>query len=155
MTRSMQTHMILSSIHTQYEWDWAAAERAARRAAELNPNVKFVPMVALAGALRGSHSSVEVPDRGQPKVVRAAPLPRVAYFVASRYDEAIAQAKEVLEAQPNYPFTHIVLGWSYAFKGMYAEAVASCDRGRELHPPGANIRGDSGCSYVYSLAGDR
>ncbi len=149
-----ETHLILASTHS-YEWDWAAAELARRRAAELNPNLKFALWLRLRGHYEEAIQAVKYLIEVNPKSLGPRHSLAWAYFVASRYDEAIAQAKEVLEAQPAMTFTHIILGWSYAFKGMHAEAVASCDKGRELHPPGANIRGDSGCAYVYSLAGDR
>ncbi len=117
-----QTHMILSAIHTQYEWDWAAAERAARRAAELNPNVKFCPMVTFEGRYEETIQSSKYRIEVNPKSSGPRRYLAWACFGASRYDEAIAQAKEVLEAQPAMPFTRIVLGWSYAFKGMYCRS---------------------------------
>ncbi len=46
----------------------------------------------------------------------------ILYF-AGRSDEAIKILQETLEFDPNFSFAHLYLGYNYAAKGMYREAV--------------------------------
>jgi tetratricopeptide (TPR) repeat protein len=51
-----------------------------------------------------------------------------AYFMARRYDEAIAELRRVLERDPTLSRAHGRLGWAYARKGMYREALAESEK---------------------------
>ena len=48
----------------------------------------------------------------------------ILYF-ARRYDEAIQVFQNVIKMQPDYAIAHVYLGYTYAAKGQYAEAIAA------------------------------
>src|SRR4030095_13766286 len=51
-------------------------------------------------------------------------------FLASRFDDAIAQCRKALELDPGAVAAHTVLRWSYERKGMVAEALAAYEQER-------------------------
>ena len=53
---------------------------------------------------------------------------------ARRYDEAIEQAKRALTLDPNFYYTHYILGWAYYEKGVYPEAISEYLKSLELNP---------------------
>ncbi len=52
------------------------------------------------------------------------------------YDRALEQLQKALEFDPNFVWTHGLLAQVYAWKGMYEESLAACEKV-------ANLRGDS------------
>lgn len=52
-------------------------------------------------------------------------------YFSRRYDEAGAQLRETLRMDPNFPQAHIWLGYLYATKGQYDEAIAEFNRVRD------------------------
>ena len=49
-----------------------------------------------------------------------------------RYDEAIAQAQKTIALDPQFPITYYTLGDAYEEKGMFREAIAAFEKGREI-----------------------
>jgi tetratricopeptide (TPR) repeat protein len=71
-------------------------------------------------------------------------------YFARRHDQAIAALKTTLELDQNYDLAHIILGYTYAAKGMYSEAVAAFEEGikRGGDTPSANI--SLGAAYAHA-----
>ena len=74
-------------------------------------------------------------------------------FYARQYDQAIDQFTKTLELDPNIVRPRELLVLVYAHKGMYAEAMAECEKIRPL--PGGNLVSRALLGYVYALAGRR
>ena len=57
-----------------------------------------------------------------------------AYFLAERYEEAIARAKKALTLNPNFVFAHVNLAICYAELGRLEEARAEMAEAQQLNP---------------------
>lgn len=69
-------------------------------------------------------------------------------YYARRFDEAIEQDRKTLELDPSFAASHLGLGFSYAAKGMYREALAEFEK----LPPG---RCRSCLAYAHARLGER
>ena len=76
-------------------------------------------------------------------------------FLASRYDESIAQLKKTAQLEPDIHHPHFELAWNYAKKGMYADAVRECDLANELLRRKQPEQFVDNCGWVYALSGRR
>jgi serine/threonine-protein kinase len=132
-----EAHVVRAAIKRDYEWDWAGAETAYKRALELNPNLSTVHhRYGLYLGFIGRH------DESVASLKRAQELDPLSIVInnalggmllfARRYDEAIAQYHKVLEMEPNYPYAHYELGEAYFRKNMTGEAVAEFLKGESL-----------------------
>jgi serine/threonine-protein kinase len=123
-------HTAIGIVKLFFDWDWEGAERAWRRALELNPNS--------VEALRLSWNHLIWTkgqfEEGLAQARRARdldPLNRFinsaaayAYLTTRRYDEAIALYRRMLELYPNFGMARLQLAAVYTLKGMNTEALA-------------------------------
>jgi tetratricopeptide (TPR) repeat protein len=72
---------------------------------------------------------------------------------ARRYDQAIEDLKKTLELDPKFDSTHIFLGYAYAGKGMYAEAIAAYQEFFKLGGDDTSVQISLGTAYAK--AGER
>jgi serine/threonine-protein kinase len=147
-------HCTMGYLKTVYEFDWAGAEAAYKRALELNPN--DADAYDLYGRMLGA---IERYDDAVAMVERAQELDPLAHRLdvattllrAGRYDEAVASAERAAELDPGHDRARATLGWAYFLRGEH-------DRGlRELEQAAAFKRGDSlwlgQLGEAYALAG--
>jgi eukaryotic-like serine/threonine-protein kinase len=134
-----EAHAALGWYLNYYEWDRTGAEKALRRAIELNPNYAnaydWLGAESLATRKRFDEALVI-----QKRAEELDPLSAIisanigwTLFLARRYDEAIAQNDRALALDPNLFIPHAHLCWAYNAKGMYKEAIAECRKARELN----------------------
>ncbi|MCJ7457677.1 MAG: protein kinase, partial [candidate division Zixibacteria bacterium] len=113
-----------------YDWDWAEAEKAYKRAIELNPNYAVAHYyyglyLAITGHVVEAIAEMEKSVELDPLcLVHNAVLGFVLYL-GRRYDEAIEQLHKTLEMDPNFAVTCLFLGLSYMGKERWEEAIAS------------------------------
>jgi TolB-like protein/DNA-binding winged helix-turn-helix (wHTH) protein/tetratricopeptide (TPR) repeat protein len=110
------------------EWDWQGAEAECKRAIELNPNMadarfRYAEYLQLMG--RHAEGLAEI-KRGQeldpiPNIIRVREAS--ALFLARRYDEAIEILQNAIKLAPDSIGAHNTLGFTYASKGMYEQAI--------------------------------
>ena len=94
-----EAHAALGWIKGSCDWDWPGSEREFRRALEINPNY---------GMARNWYGN---------------------YFeTMGRLDEAIAERRRALEAEPLSLITSAVLGHSLYFAGHYDQPLNSFER---------------------------
>lgn len=153
-----EAHASLAFVRFLYEWDWQGAERAYKRASELNPGYAIMhhwyagylrAMGRLDEALAESRQAQAL-DPLSPAIGRD--LGRV-FHCQRRYDQAIEQYRKTLELEPGFPSGYLHLGLAYAQKATYPEAVAACQKARELR--GANPLTLAGLGYCYGRWGKR
>lgn len=128
-------HAVLGNIACGFDWDMRAAEQEFRRAIQVEPNNAtvhewFGHYLIVAG--RSQDASAEInhaleldPISPLFKTVRAE-----ASYYARQYDQAIQQARSVLEETPDFWLARFWLGSAYREKGKYAEAVEQFRRAR-------------------------
>jgi len=122
---------------------------------ELNPNLaQFVHSQGITKALLGQYDKgIELIRQAQ----RLDPLSLVVstdvgyvYYIARRYDEAVAAYRNSLTMDAKFSLAHLLLGLALSQQGKHTEAIAevrqAADRGSEQL---------AALGYVYARAGQR
>jgi TolB-like protein/Flp pilus assembly protein TadD len=150
-------HNALAAIHILYDWDWAAAEAACRRAVELRPGDSMT-RVHLADymSIRGRHDEAIAEYKF---VLELDPISRVCLghfglilYRARRYDESIAQCLSALDIDPTYANALWFLALALEQKGRLTESIAKLEKAVSLSG-GPHYRALLG--RAYALAGDK
>ncbi|HSJ63564.1 MAG TPA: BTAD domain-containing putative transcriptional regulator [Gemmatimonadaceae bacterium] len=103
-----EAHVALGILRLFYEWDWAAGERALRRAVDLNPNDQHAwhhlgNQLSVAGRI---DEAVDARLRGialDPLNARARSILAVELRNAGRHDEALAEYERARQLDPMNP----------------------------------------------------
>jgi eukaryotic-like serine/threonine-protein kinase len=137
------------------QWDWAGAGREFDRALQLNPNdaVTHNWHANYLAALGQFDAAIDAARRA----IALDPLALAwnmglghFYYLARRYDEAIAQELRTLEMDPAFYMTHWILGLSYEQKGRLADSIAALEQAVR----GSGSTGMQGLlGRAYALAG--
>jgi eukaryotic-like serine/threonine-protein kinase len=149
----VEAHATIINIKTNYDWDWAAAEKEYKRAIELNPNYPITYLYYSAHLSKlGRHTeSIAAMKRAQemdPLSLIINTLVARSYYYARQYDEVIQQCRRTLEIEPNFAGTHLFLGRAYIQKGLYDQAISELSRAIEL----SGVIGDSTSLIGYAYA---
>jgi tetratricopeptide (TPR) repeat protein len=127
----------LAAVRLFYDWDWSGAEHACKRAIELNPNYAVAHAV-LSDCLFITGRQEEAMAEDQ-LAVALDPLSASLnlhfgekLLWSGDHEGAIQQLKKALEFDVNFAWTHLGLAQAYAWKEMYAESLASCEKGATL-----------------------
>lgn len=152
-----EAHSVLANVSFSYDWDFVAAEREFQRALELGQNdptahLWFSHYCIVRNRLQQAHeenSRTLALDPVSPlfNTVRAE-----IYYNARQYDEAIAQARRVVEQYPTYWLAYIWLGSAYREKKMYKDALEQFSQASKLsgnHPAITALYG-----HTLALSGD-
>ncbi len=104
--KSPAPHVSMATIHINYDWDWAGADRELQQAFAL-----------------GARETVGVQAASQLAAARG------------QWDEARQLGIEAVELDPLNPNAHIILGWNiYLHTGQLAEAEQSLRRALQIAP---------------------
>ena len=153
-----EAHSALSFGLIWYDWDWATAEKEAKRAVALDPNSGMAHF-AYAHILsdQGHHQEAIA------EIARARELDPVFFLFralegmmlhhAGRNDEALTGLQKTVELDSNFWATHLMLGKVYTAQRKYPEAVAEFTKARQLS--GGNSESIGSIGYVDALAGDK
>jgi tetratricopeptide (TPR) repeat protein len=121
-----EAHAAQGEFKLFIEWDWAGAERAFKRALELNPNeplsqLLYPDLLMLKGQTDEALAMEKKAFEMDPLSARTGKALAHLYYYAKKYDQALEQSKATLDLHPNYRM--IFLGPIYEQKGMYDEAI--------------------------------
>ena len=129
-------HAALGLVRFGDDWDWNAAETHLRLALDLDPElasarVHYSWLLMLLGREAAALAEAQraVSTWRARFVVSGAAL---TYFLAHRYDEAIALCTECLDASPDSVFALYQRGQCYHMKGMYPTAHAELERAAQI-----------------------
>jgi len=156
--RLPEGHGALALAKLHYDWDFAGAEQEFKRALELNPSdadVRHEHAHYLMAMGRLAESEAESK--------RAVELDPVGdglnsclcwhSFAARDYDEAVRLAAKFLKSQPDDPWEHTILGWTYEQKRMPDRAIVDFKTAVEV------TKGDpffvAALGHAYAVAGNR
>jgi TolB-like protein/Flp pilus assembly protein TadD len=151
-------HSALSFALIWYDWDWATAEKEAKRAVALDPNSGMAHF-AYAHILsdQGHHPEAIA------EIARARELDPVFFLFralegmmlhhADRNDEALKRLQTTVELDSTFWATHLFLGKVYTQQRKYPDAIAEFTKARELS--GGNSEAIGSIGYVEALAGNK
>ncbi|MBA2241643.1 MAG: tetratricopeptide repeat protein [Chthoniobacterales bacterium] len=152
-----EPHVTLAFIHIWFDWDWAGAEREARRAIELNPNLAFGHAV-LGQVLQdlGRFDEATVAGARARQLDPVSPiiclLEGAILFYANRDEAAAASLRKALELNPNFWLAHLYLGNIHTRQRRFSEAIPEFEAATELS--GRNSQTISMRGYASANAGD-
>ncbi len=131
-----EAHATLGRIRRVYDWDWAGADAAYKRALELGPGDATVVLglasqAATLGrfeeALRLDRRAVEI----DPLSVAARTTLVLHAWRAGRLDEAEAAFRKCLDLDPDYPGAHQLLGRFHLARSRPEAALQEMEREQE------------------------
>jgi tetratricopeptide (TPR) repeat protein len=150
-----EAHASMGLLAMNFDWDWATAEKEYQRAIELNPNYAtahhwYAEYLAAVGRADESVAEIGRARALDPlSVIINSDTGKYLYF-ARRYDEAIAQFQKTLEMDANFFDAHFYLSFTYAEKGLYAEAISQLERAKSSDDRTLVL---AGFGYVYGRQG--
>jgi eukaryotic-like serine/threonine-protein kinase len=124
-------HVALGRALFQQNWDFAGAEREARRGVELDPDSSsawallssvLLPLGRFDEAIAAARRATEL----APLNYAASFSLGVAYDHARQFDKAIEQLRKALEMEPSNPVAHGQLALVYASSGRHKEGMEEC-----------------------------
>jgi non-specific serine/threonine protein kinase len=153
-----EAHVSLANACYAYDWNWADAQRAFRRALDLNPNYATGHQwyaLYLIAAGRANEAVAEIT-----RAARLDPLSPVICAAASqihlyarRYDEALEECRKAFDLDPDFVLALYLEGRVYQQKGMYPQAIADFLRAYALS--GGIPMTVMALGSAYALSGDR
>lgn len=152
-----EAHASLAFSIASFDWDWAVAEKEARRALGLNGNsaiAHFACAHVLSDLARHNEAASEAAQAIALEPIF--PLFRAlgAMFLhhAGHNDEAYATLQEALDIEPNFWISHLTLGKVLIQQRKYAAAIAELEKAKELSH--GNSEAIASIGYAAALAGD-
>jgi len=151
-------HGALALAKLHYDWDFAGAEREFKRALELNPSDadirhEYAHYLMAIGRLADSEAESKSALELDPVGDGLSSCLCWHSFAARHYDQSIRLAEKFLKSQPNDPWEHTILGWTYEQKRMPDQAIAEFKKAVE------SAQGDSfflaPLGHAYALSGNR
>ena len=102
-----EAHAALASVHLWFDWDWAGAEREARRAISLNPNSGFSHLIYMLLLSNLGRHQEAIAEGARARELDPVSLitnsgEGTALFFAGRNDEARERFQKTVELDPNF-----------------------------------------------------
>lgn len=149
----------LADVKIKYDQDWRDGEGDFLRAIQLDPNYATAHLwyaedyLTFAGRVDQAITEAKKAKQIEPLSPIVGSVVAETFFLARNYDEAIREAKGVLELEPNFVVAQDRLGWAYEQKGMFPEAIAQFQKG--LAGSHGNIAKwmNAELAYAYASAG--
>jgi serine/threonine protein kinase/Tfp pilus assembly protein PilF len=157
---SSEAHTIDADLRFRYDWDWAGADRAYRRAIALNPsNARARSQYAryLAAASRSAEALIEA-RRGveiEPGSASAVSTRAMIEYYARDNAKALQSANYAIQLEPASGSHHFVRGRVLSTSGDLSGAIQSLERAIELVGEGTPTSWRTHLLRLRALAGDR
>ncbi len=125
-----EAHVALGDIQRVFHWNLEEAERAYKRAMELDPSSSEAPYGhAFVMSALGRHDEAMVAIQRAQQLDPHNPLPGAAatlhLIFSRRYDEALEQAQVTQQLYPDLPLAYERLADTYEAMELYEEAAAA------------------------------
>ncbi len=132
--RDAAVHAWLGVIRLEYEWDWAGAERAFRRALELNPNFAYAhklyaEYLSYVGRFEEAIAEAELARRLDPLSVVTSSVVGFVLYRARQYDHALEAVQRAIELDADHPTPYLARGLALSMLGRHEEAIAALEKG--------------------------
>lgn len=134
-----EAYASLGLIHANYLWDWQKAESHFLRALELNPDCPparqwYAEFLAEMGRIDEALAVLEWARTHDPLARGIQATRAFVLWLGRRFDDAIAEAEQVLEIDPRYAMALIRLGVAHESKGEHREAVRAFRAAEDAAP---------------------
>jgi TolB-like protein/Flp pilus assembly protein TadD len=141
-----------------YDHDWAGAERALRRAVELNPGAsishqRYGSYLTFTGRFEESLSEIIMAQELDPLSIQNTVNLASTLCLMKRFDEAIGILHQTLELEPNYRAAHYTLGCAYRAQGNFKGALREFEK--LLRMEGDSDLALSSIGNILALCGDK
>jgi TolB-like protein/Flp pilus assembly protein TadD len=155
---SAEAHGSDAAIKFWYEWDFAAAEAAARRAISLNANYWMAHLwlghvLSNIGRHHEALPAIRQAHLLDPFSLIANSMYGQFLYQAGRVEDSIRQFHSTLELEPRFWVAHICLAKSYEAAGRYDDALAACNKAWEFS--GGSSEALSLAGYIHAISGEQ
>lgn len=132
-----EAHTALGLIKSDYEWDWAGAEKEFKQAIELNPAYEtahhwYAFLLTYLGRSDEAIAEIRRAHELDPLSLAVNRNLGFLYYLSRRYDEALEMLHRAVEMDPDFTYTHFMMGLAYLRKGQFDRAIKVLQREREL-----------------------
>lgn len=146
-----EPYATLGHVLAVYAWDWDGAERAYRRALELNPNYAtahqwYAEYLSSVGRHEEAIAEIKRARELDPLSLVIATNVATMYYAARQYRKAEEAARKALELDPSRDSGHTQLGYICLATGRPEEALAHFEREQEKIWP--ILSGNRALAYV-------
>ncbi|MBK7391993.1 MAG: tetratricopeptide repeat protein [Chloracidobacterium sp.] len=151
-----EPHASLGLIY-QKLWKWAEAEQEYKRAIELNPNYATAYQwhsLLLRDLGRFDEVALMI-KRAKELDPLSSPINSnlsTVYLIQKDYDASIENSLKLIELDPNFSYSYVILGLSYLKKGRTTEAITNLEKAVELSNRDVGL---SELGYGYGVTGKR
>jgi tetratricopeptide (TPR) repeat protein len=147
-----EAHATQAYIRFYYEWDWAGAENAFRKAIALDPNYAtahqwYAEYLFFMGRFEEALRAVNRAHELDPQSVVISLQLASPNLFSRQYTQAIEKIREALRLDPEFPLGIYMLATCYEQLGRFDEALAEYKR-----IAGTSL-GLTGLGYVYGRSG--
>jgi len=153
-----EAHTSLAAMIASFDWNWSEATIEFQRAITLNPNYATAhhwysdgPLLAL-GRFSEANAEMKRAQELDPLSLIINAEVGSNYIYERQYDRAIEQLRKTLEMDQNFYYAHWNLGFAYAMKGAFPDALAEYQTALRLVEDPA-VLGLMG--HAYAMSGKR
>lgn len=153
-----EAHAAMGAVRLYYDWDWAEAEKELKRGQTLDPN--SADAHHLYGdrlEIMGRFDEAKAERKRALELDPLSPISNMAFgatlYFARQNDEAIAQFENTINLEPRFVDTYFFLGQAYEQKKMYAQAIATYQKGTAQAERNSWLIAALG--HAYALSGER
>lgn len=156
--RLAPAHASLGYVALYYDWNWAEAEAAFKRAIALNPSYSvghqwYANYLTARGRFDEAVKAMRRAQEVDPLSLIASAALGWVHFYQRDYDAAVEQSRRTLELNPRFELAHLWAGWAHEAAGRYPDAVRHLTEAMRLSSDGAVALASLG--RAQALAGDR
>lgn len=151
-------HTALAWVHWTYDWDWQAAEKEFRRAAELRPNdarAHHWYAIYLSAMGRREEANAEITRALEPDplslIVNTA-AGTISYY-ARRYDQAAEHCQKAIEMDASFVRAHLWLALALEQKSAFEGALQELDKTTSISADSPRLL--SAVGHVYAAWGKK
>lgn len=153
-----QAHTVLGDVRKFYEWDWAGAERAYRRAIDIDPQYSlshhwYAQLLAILGRHQEAIAEIEIARQCDPVSPVVNAFIAYIYIEARQYDRAVVAALKAIELDSAAPLGYFLIGRAYAKLGDFQKAIDALNQAQRI--AGNLPHFEASLGYTYARAGQR
>lgn len=148
-----EAHAALGFTKFLYDWDWEGTEREYRRVIELSPGSaigyhRYGLQLGLRGRFDEALAKIKHAQQLDPLSPENNRFVMVSLLRAGQSDQAMEQARKMLELHPDSFHTHLGLGMAYVQERKYAEAIVELQKASDISGGTASARSLLANAYV-------